>query len=92
MAPKLLSTFVSNLIAAAAMAYLLKRTGIADMNHALKLAAATGIGFAGTAVTMISVWESKPTRMWFIDAGYYFVGADPAGDHSSSTGLELGVR
>jgi hypothetical protein len=75
MGPKLISTFVSNLISAAAMAYLIKRTGFADMNHALKLAAATGIGFAGTAVTIISVWESKPTKIWFIDAGYYFIGA-----------------
>ena len=75
MGPKLLSTFVSNLIAAAAMAYLLKRTGFTDMNHILKLAAATGIGFAGTAVTIISVWESKPTKVWFIDLAFYFVGA-----------------
>jgi cytochrome bd-type quinol oxidase subunit 2 len=75
MGPKLLSTFVSNLIAAAAMAYLLKRTGFTDLNHILKLAAATGIGFAGTAVTIISVWESKPTKVWFIDLSFYFVGA-----------------
>lgn len=75
MAGKLIGTFVSNVIAAAAMAYLINRTGVADMNHALRLAAATGIGFAGTAVTMISIWESKSTKMWFIDAGYYFAGA-----------------
>jgi hypothetical protein len=75
MGPKLISTFVSNLIAAAAMAYLFKRTGIADLNHALRLAAAVGIGFSGTVVTIISVWESKPTKIWFIDASFYFVGA-----------------
>jgi hypothetical protein len=75
MGPKLISTFVSNLIAAAAMAYLIKRTGVADMNHALRLAAATGVGFAGTAVTIISVWESKPTKIWLIDASFYFIGA-----------------
>src|ERR1700687_3249020 len=55
MGPKLISTFVSNLIAAAAMAYLFKRTGIADLNHALRLAAAMGIGFSGTVVTIMSV-------------------------------------
>ncbi|MDQ2824797.1 MAG: DUF1761 domain-containing protein [Verrucomicrobiota bacterium] len=75
MAGKLISTFVSNLVAAAAMAYLFKRTGITDMSHALRLAAAAGIGFAGTAVTIVSIWESKPTTIWFIDVGYYFVGA-----------------
>ena len=75
MGPKLISTFVSNLIAAAAMAYLFKRTAIGDWNHAIRLAAATGIGFAGTAVTIMAVWESKPTKVWLIDVGYYFVGA-----------------
>jgi cytochrome bd-type quinol oxidase subunit 2 len=75
MGPKLISTFVCNLLAAAAMAYLIKRTGFADMNHAVKIAVATGIGFAGTAVTILSVWESKPTKIWFIDASFYFVGA-----------------
>ncbi len=75
MGPKLLSTFVLNLLTAAAMAYLISRTGFADMGHALKIAAATGIGFAGTAVTMTSIWEGKSTKMWFVDASYYFVGA-----------------
>ena len=72
---KLISTFVANVIAAAAMAYLIKRTGFADMNHGLKLAVATGLGFAGTAVTVICVWESKSTKLWFIDTAYYFIGA-----------------
>ncbi len=75
MGPKLLSTFVLNLLTAAAMAYLISRTGFADMGHALKIAAATGIGFAGTAITMSSIWEGKSTKHWSIDAGYYFVGA-----------------
>jgi hypothetical protein len=39
------------------------------------MAVATGIGFAGTALTNISVWECKSTKVWFIDAGYNFVGA-----------------
>ena len=72
---KLISTFVSNVIAAAAMAYLIKRTGIADMNHALRLAAAAGLGFSGTTVTITSVWESKSTKIWLIDAAFYFIGA-----------------
>jgi hypothetical protein len=75
MGAKMVGTFVSNLIAAGAMAYLFKRTGIADINHALKLAAATGIGFAGTAITVLCIWESKSTKVWMIDAGYNFVGA-----------------
>ena len=74
MGPKLIGTFVCNLITAAALAYLLKRTGIADLNHAIKIAAATGIGFAGTALTCVYIWDSKPTKVWMIDAGYNFVG------------------
>jgi uncharacterized protein DUF1761 len=75
MGAKMLGTFVCNLIAAGAMAYLFKRTAIADLNHALRLATAVGIGFAGTALTMNHIWESKPTKIWMIDAGYNFVGA-----------------
>jgi Protein of unknown function (DUF1761) len=72
---KMLGTLICNLIAAGAMAYLFKRTAIADFNHTLKLAAAGGIGFAGTALTMAYIWEGKPTKIWMIDAGYNFVGA-----------------
>jgi hypothetical protein len=75
MAPQLISTFVSNLIAAAGMSYLFRRTGIADLGHALRLGAAAGIGFSCTTVTIISVWEGKSTKLWLIDAGYYFVAA-----------------
>ena len=75
MAPQLISTFVSNLIAAAAMSYLFRRTAIADLGHALRLGAAVGIGFSGTALTITAVWEGKSTKVWLIDTGYYFVGA-----------------
>ena len=71
----LLSTFVMNLLMAAAMAYLLKRTGFADMNHAIKLAVATAIGFVGAALTIVGVWEGKPTKVWLIDTSYYFASA-----------------
>ena len=75
MGAKLFGTFISNVIAAAAMAYLIKRTAITDANHALKLAAAAGLGFAGTATTMNAIWESKSTKWWMVHVGYYFVGA-----------------
>jgi hypothetical protein len=74
MTAKLVSTFVSNVVAAGAMAYLLRRTGIVDMDHALRLGAAVGIGFACTALTMNAIWESKPTKVWAIDASYNFFG------------------
>jgi hypothetical protein len=73
-AAKLIGTFVCNLIAAGAMAYVIHRTTLADLTHVLRLAIAAGIGFAGTAITMAYIWESKPTKVWFIDAGYNIVG------------------
>lgn len=75
MGAKMIGTFISNLVAAGAMAYLFHRTGIADLSHAMRLAAAAGIGFAGTALTMAYIWESRPTKVWAIDAGYNFAGA-----------------
>ena len=74
MAGKLIGTFICNLVAAGAMAYLFKRTGITDMNHALRLGMAAGIGFSGTAITMAYIWESKPTKIWLVDTGFNFVG------------------
>src|ERR1700730_2000676 len=81
MGPKLLSTFVSNLIAAAAMAYLLKRTGFTDMNHILKLGGATGIRFGGTAVHIFFVWELKAAKVWFIHLAFFFCRPIFAGRH-----------
>jgi hypothetical protein len=74
MAGKMMGTFICNLLAAGAMAYVLYKAQIHDMNHALRLGVAAGIGFAGTAITMAYIWESKPTKVWMIDAGFNFVG------------------
>jgi hypothetical protein len=74
MVGKMVGTFICNLLAAAAMSYVLYKAMIFDLNHALRLGVATGIGFAGTAITMAQIWEAKPTKMWTIDAGFNFVG------------------
>jgi hypothetical protein len=74
MGAKLIGTFVSNLVAAAAMSYLFRRTGITDLDHAVRLGVAAGLGFAGTALTAAYIWQSKPTTVWFIDVGYNLVG------------------
>jgi hypothetical protein len=75
MGANLVGTFVCNLVAAGAMAYLFHHGGIIDLNYAIRLGLIIGIGFAGTALTMNSIWESKPTKVWAIDAGYNVVGA-----------------
>ena len=74
MVGKMAGTFICNLLAAGAMAYVLYKAQTPDMNHALRLGVAAGIGFAGTAITMAYIWEAKPTKIWVIDAGFNFVG------------------
>lgn len=70
----LLATFVSNLVAAAALAYLLHRTGTQDIQHALKLAVGVAAGFSVTTLTIVHVWEGKSTKVWMIDASYHLLG------------------
>jgi len=71
---KLVATFVSNLVASAAIAYLLYRTRTADLQHALKLGAGLAIGFSITTLTVVHVWEGKSTKVWLIDASYHLIG------------------
>ncbi|MEY2531113.1 MAG: hypothetical protein QOI96_1198, partial [Verrucomicrobiota bacterium] len=74
MAGKMIGTFVANIIMAGAIAYILHRAAPADMNHALRLGVAAGVGFAGAALTIAHIWESKPTKVWMIDISYHFIG------------------
>ncbi len=73
-AGKLVASFVSNLVASAAIAYLLHRTGTADLQHALKLGAGLAVGFSITTLTVVHVWEGKSTKVWMIDASYHLIG------------------
>jgi hypothetical protein len=70
----LIANFVSNLVASAAIAYLLHRTGTADLQHALKLGAGLAVGFSITTLTVVHVWEGKSTKVWMIDASYHLIG------------------
>lgn len=70
----LLATFISNLVASAAIAYLLHRTGTRDLSHALKLGAGLAAGFSITTLTIVHVWEGKSTTVWMIDATYHLIG------------------
>jgi hypothetical protein len=71
---KLVATFVSNLVASAAIAYLLRRMGIVDLQHALKLGAGVAVGFSVTTLTIVHVWEQKSTKVWMIDASFHLIG------------------
>jgi hypothetical protein len=70
----LFASFVSNLVASAAIAYLLHRTGTSDIQHALKLGAGLAAGFSITTLTVVHVWEAKSTKVWMIDASYHLIG------------------
>jgi hypothetical protein len=70
----LLASFISNLVASAAIAYLLHRTGTVDLQHALKLGAGLAVGFSITTLTVVHVWEGKSTKVWMIDASYHLIG------------------
>jgi Protein of unknown function (DUF1761) len=70
----LIANFISNLVASAAIAYLLHRTGTVDLQHALKLGAGLAVGFSITTLTVVHVWEGKSTKVWMIDASYHLIG------------------
>jgi Protein of unknown function (DUF1761) len=70
----LIANFISNLVASAAIAYLLHRTGTGDLPHALKLGAGLAVGFSITTLTIVHVWEGKSTKVWMIDASYHLLG------------------
>ena len=70
----LVAQFVCNLVVSAAIAYLFRRMGIADLPAALELGAALAAGFSITTLTIVHVWEKKSTKVWLIDASYHLLG------------------
>jgi len=75
MAPKMIGTFIANLLAAVIMARLIQRIGGGpDILRGLRLGAGMGIGFSATALTIQYLWESRPFKVWLIDASYHFFG------------------
>src|ERR1041385_5445472 len=79
MAAKMIGNYIANLVAAVIMARLIARTGIADVEHGLKLGAGVGLGFSATALTVQYLWESKPFKVWLIDGSYHLVGCTALG-------------
>ena len=74
MGAKMIGNFLCNLVAAAIMARLIARAGITELGYGLKLGAGAGLGFAATALTIQYLWESKPFKVWLIDASHHVVG------------------
>ncbi len=74
MAAKMIGNFIGNLVAALIMARLIGRIGTADLMHGLRLGAGVGIGFSATALSIQYLWESKPIKVWLIDASHHVLG------------------
>src|SRR5438067_11340990 len=73
MPAKMIGNFICNLVAAAIMARLIARTGIADVGHGLKPGAGVVLGLSATALTIHYLWESKPSTVWQIDSSRHFL-------------------
>ncbi|HST31640.1 MAG TPA: DUF1761 domain-containing protein [Chthoniobacterales bacterium] len=74
MGAKMIGNFLCNFVAAAIMARLIARTGITELGYGLKLGAGVGLGFSATALTVQYLWESRPFKVWLIDASHHVVG------------------
>jgi hypothetical protein len=74
MGAKMVGNFICNLVAATITSRLISRTGISELGYGLKLGAGVGLGFSATALTIQYLWESKPFKVWLIDASYHFFG------------------
>jgi len=73
-ASMLIANIISNLVASAAIACLIRRMGIVDLTTALKLGAGLAVGFSLTTLTIVHTWEKKSTKVWMIDASYHLLG------------------
>lgn len=71
---KMLQTFIGNLLAAMASAYLVFATGCHGWLPGLKLGLLCGIGFAAVGVWIAYLWESRSTKLLLIDVGYAVFG------------------
>lgn len=74
MAQKMIGTFIANFVAALIMWRLIIRIPVVDLPHGLRLGLGLGVGFSATALTIIYLWESKPFKVWLIDASYNILG------------------
>lgn len=79
MAAKMIGNFLCNLIIAAIMARLIARMGITELGPGFKLGGGLGLGFSATALTIQYLWESKPFKVWLIDASHHVVGCVAVG-------------
>src|SRR5215510_9987413 len=57
---KMIQTFVCNLIAAFATAFVIYATGASEWSHGIQIGLICGFGFGAMAITIAGTWESRP--------------------------------
>jgi hypothetical protein len=67
-------TFVLNIIVSVAMMLLVKITFINELLGGLKLGLLAGVGFSATTIGITFLYESRPFKIYLIDAGYHIAG------------------
>jgi len=71
---KFLGTFVANLVTATVLGHLVRATLSDSVLDAVHLGLAVGLGIAGMALAVAYTWESKPFKVFAIDAAYHLLG------------------
>ncbi|MFI5151715.1 MAG: DUF1761 domain-containing protein [Chitinophagales bacterium] len=71
---KMVRTFIYNLVAAFAIAYLIYISGSYRWLAGLKMGVLCGFGIASMGICIAYTWESRSTKLVMIDCGYAIVG------------------
>lgn len=70
----MLFSFINTLITSFIMSLYGAGMGANTFLAGLCLGASTAVGFMVTTITTTFLYEGKPTKLYFIDIGYHFVG------------------
>ena len=74
MTQKMIASFVINLVFATTLCVILSRMGLSGWMSGLKVGALLAVGIGAMSLANAFLWESKPLPVFFVDAGYTFVG------------------
>ncbi len=75
----MLKSFLGNLLAVIALAFLLHYAQGGDLMRSAKIGAVAAFGVAGGTLWINYNWHSKSTLLWIIDTAYYTIGLALAG-------------
>jgi hypothetical protein len=82
----MLKSFLGNLLAVIALAFLLHYAHGGDVMRSMKIGAVAGFGIAGGSLWVNYNWHGKSVMLWCIDTGYTTIGLAIAGAVMSMMG------